>query len=359
MYIARRTGGGRGVYEVAGQTTTGQTPDALVGRNIVAECPDGLRFPLGVALTVQGGKHRLVLNAADMQIQRQLAALLMLPSPRRDNNNWGTSYRSPVRQAYVINRIQLSQVDLSNPGRAVVIPDILELENAAGPWFVQIQDRFEELEYVRAHSQRLPNDLQALIKEHDELVTGNGSIPARCEHIVREIQKALGSDEEMRDPLPILFGRVTGEIVEQQVQEALTFGETPLVLPKRSWAQITRRRGQSGFRDALLTAYDQRCQISEYTGIQALEAAHIVPYSVGGADINHPSNGLLLRADIHTLFDLGLVKVIPDTLTVRISQPLAESSYRRFEGTELYVTENMRPSQDALERKWTQNYELG
>ncbi|WP_183629116.1 HNH endonuclease signature motif containing protein [Novosphingobium sediminicola] len=45
-----------------------------------------------------------------------------------------------------------------------------------------------------------------------------------------------------------------------------------------------------------------------------LEAAHIVPHAVIGQKGNDASNGILLRADIHTLFDLNLIRITPDYL---------------------------------------------
>lgn len=62
---------------------------------------------------------------------------------------------------------------------------------------------------------------------------------------------------------------------------------------------IVKRRGQPEFRRKLLTVYQGRCAISGTDAVEALEAAHIVPYK--GAATNHPTNGLLLRADLHTL----------------------------------------------------------
>lgn len=46
-----------------------------------------------------------------------------------------------------------------------------------------------------------------------------------------------------------------------------------------------------------------------------LEAAHIVPVAEQGSD--DPSNGILLRADLHRLFDNGLMAINPDTGHVR------------------------------------------
>lgn len=78
------------------------------------------------------------------------------------------------------------------------------------------------------------------------------------------------------------------------------FGTPTLVRP---------RLGQGGFRAAITDVYHRACAISAEHSLPALEAAHIRPYSEGGAhDI---SNGLLLRADLHRLFDGGFVTVTP------------------------------------------------
>jgi hypothetical protein len=63
--------------------------------------------------------------------------------------------------------------------------------------------------------------------------------------------------------------------------------------------------------------------------LDVLEAAHIRPYL--GENDNHPENGLLLRADIYTLFDLDLLGTEPDTLRVRI-HPTACAAYGQLEG---------------------------
>lgn len=70
---------------------------------------------------------------------------------------------------------------------------------------------------------------------------------------------------------------------------------------------IAVRRGQKGFRTKLLRAYQKKCVVTGCTVVDILEAAHIVPYK--GAHTHRVDNGLLLRSDIHTLFDLGLIWV--------------------------------------------------
>jgi hypothetical protein len=68
---------------------------------------------------------------------------------------------------------------------------------------------------------------------------------------------------------------------------------------KRIIAAIVVRQGQSAFRAELLAAYQGTCAVTGCDVVEALEAAHIVPYL--GPDTNHVRNGLLLRGDIHTL----------------------------------------------------------
>jgi len=66
------------------------------------------------------------------------------------------------------------------------------------------------------------------------------------------------------------------------------------------------------------------------------------------------TNGLLLRADIHTLFDLGEIRIAPDSLKIRLSERLRKSSYAELEGKELRVPANRHdaPDVEALRERW-------
>lgn len=72
---------------------------------------------------------------------------------------------------------------------------------------------------------------------------------------------------------------------------------------------IKERRGQQAFRRNLICTYDGKCAVTGCSVLDILEAAHVYPYR--GAKTHHISNGLLLRADLHTLFDCGLVGIDP------------------------------------------------
>lgn len=94
---------------------------------------------------------------------------------------------------------------------------------------------------------------------------------------------------------------------------------------KRIEAQIVARQGGQTFRDVALKSFAGRCAISEWEVPAVLEAAHIVPYL--GVHTNQADNCLLLRADLHTLFDRDLLRIEPATLRVRLSESLRGSPY--------------------------------
>jgi predicted restriction endonuclease len=115
-------------------------------------------------------------------------------------------------------------------------------------------------------------------------------------------------------------------------------------------AEVVRRQGQPRFRRILLSAYDGRCAMSDYDAEPALEAAHIIPYR--GRQTNHPANGLLLRADLHDLFDLGLIAANPSTMRLHIADGLAGTMYEPMHDRALRLPSDraLHPSLDALEK---------
>lgn len=80
----------------------------------------------------------------------------------------------------------------------------------------------------------------------------------------------------------------------------------------------------------MLRAYGGRCAVTGCDVEQALEAAHIYPYR--GEETNAVTNGILLRSDLHTLFDLGLLTVDPLTMTVHLAEAVRASVYGEFHG---------------------------
>ena len=112
---------------------------------------------------------------------------------------------------------------------------------------------------------------------------------------------------------------------------------------------IKARRGQSKFRRDLLNAYNCKCAITGCAVDSVLEAAHISPYL--GKHTNLVGNGILLRADIHMLFDLGLLG-FNCQYTVIVSKELEGSAYWQYNGKPIsYLPDNRNhwPLKEAIE----------
>lgn len=84
--------------------------------------------------------------------------------------------------------------------------------------------------------------------------------------------------------------------------------------PSKVQREILARRGAPEFRATLIRAYNKICAVTGCSTLPALEAAHIDPYAVSFN--NSATNGILLRADIHTLFDLYLISINPKNWTI-------------------------------------------
>ncbi len=121
---------------------------------------------------------------------------------------------------------------------------------------------------------------------------------------------------------------------------------------QRAMREIRLRRGQPEFRKKLRRQYGDQCMISGCNLIDVVEAAHISPYR--GKEDNNPSNGLLLRADLHTIFDLDLLGIHPNTLEIQLHPIVMNAGYSHFSNTRLIHPTTVRPSQAALASRWVQ-----
>lgn len=105
--------------------------------------------------------------------------------------------------------------------------------------------------------------------------------------IWRECSERVGR----RIPIPVL----------QTAEPASRYGSPTTVFP---------RLGQGAFRIAVTEAYGRACAVTQEHSLPALEAAHIKPFALEGP--HETTNGILLRSDLHRLFDRGYITVTPD-----------------------------------------------
>ena len=122
------------------------------------------------------------------------------------------------------------------------------------------------------------------------------------------------------------------------------YGEPVLVRP---------RLGQGTFRVLVTDTYKRRCAVTGEKALPVIQAAHIRPVKQGGE--HRIDNGLLLRSDVHALFDCGYVTVTPD-YQFQVSRRLKDDfdngeHYFQFQGMKIWLPPRSddRPSREFLE----------
>jgi hypothetical protein len=138
----------------------------------------------------------------------------------------------------------------------------------------------------------------------------------------------------------------------------LDFGQAPNDDPAARQTYARRvRRGQPKFRQNLLRCFNGQCVVTRTNVDAVLEASHIDPHSTSG--LNHTDNGLLLRSDIHALFDDDLLRIDPDTLSVVVDASLKDTIYWDLNGRQLFSRTSITEQRYALLRARWQRREPG
>ncbi|HSW29071.1 MAG TPA: HNH endonuclease signature motif containing protein [Longimicrobiales bacterium] len=113
-----------------------------------------------------------------------------------------------------------------------------------------------------------------------------------------------------------------------------------------------RRLGQGTFSALIVETYQRRCAVTGEKALPALDAAHIQPFSK--VQTHHVRNGILLRSDVHRLFDAGYVTVTPEH-RVEASRRMKEDfndgdNYLKLHGARVWVPDipALQPDPDIL-----------
>jgi putative restriction endonuclease len=123
------------------------------------------------------------------------------------------------------------------------------------------------------------------------------------------------------------------------------FGQPILVRP---------RLGQGSFRVLITDTYQRRCAVTQERALPVLEAAHIRPVTEGG--LHRVDNGLLMRSDLHRLFDRGYVTITPD-YRVQVSRRLKEDfdngePYYPLHGQQIWLPGDAGDCPDRVLLEW-------
>lgn len=161
------------------------------------------------------------------------------------------------------------------------------------------------------------------------------SVPEWSQSIVRG--KTYGLDSEagrvIWENLTAIWQRRKAFDLDKEAariqEEQARYGKETIIRP---------RLGQGAFKVVVTDAYNRSCAITEEHTLPALEVAHIKPFSLGGP--HQISNGLLLRSDVHRLFDKGYITITPE-LRIEVSRRIRQEFengryYYPFQGHKLH-----------------------
>jgi hypothetical protein len=108
---------------------------------------------------------------------------------------------------------------------------------------------------------------------------------------------------------------------------------SPEVLLKTRYAEVAVRQGQPKLREKLLYLYEGRCAITGVALKAVLHACHITPYY--RTKVCLAEDAILLRSDLHDLFDSDCLAIHPATLEIHIRQDILYNEYRKLHGIKL------------------------
>jgi putative restriction endonuclease len=156
-----------------------------------------------------------------------------------------------------------------------------------------------------------------------------------------------------------------GRELWDQVNLRLAMRLTPLVAQAQAMAEpwvpaygepilVKPRLGQGTFRVLVTDNYERSCAVTGEKTLPVLDAAHIKPFSI--VQEHDARNGLLLRSDIHTLFDRGYVTVTPEH-RFEVSRRLKEDwengrDYYALRGRPVRVPERANARPEAALLQW-------
>ncbi len=112
------------------------------------------------------------------------------------------------------------------------------------------------------------------------------------------------------------------------------------------------RQGQQAFRKDLFKAYEGHCAVTGFDTNEVLQAAHILDYR--GTQSNIVENGILLRSDIHLLFDSYLLGINPASMSLEASPRISDGQYADLDGKKLFLPKEkaLRPNENFLIAKY-------
>ena len=197
-----------------------------------------------------------------------------------------------------------------------------------------------------------PNDSRSGLSAggHSDIVVWEEFFDEEAKEIRIEELNQEYNLEELNQEYNRLWGR--NSVQTEAKKTYLEYGDAPNDDPNELQQFAAKvRRGQPAFRKNLLAAYNERCSLTGYRPAEVLEAVHLIPHAESG--INEIDNGLLIRGDLHSLFDANLLRINPDTLTIVIDEKLSKTPYWKLNGKTIFRrADGTQISSKYLKQRW-------
>ncbi len=320
MRISFRSSGGRGEYEISGETSDGLSAKDMLNKQIVFRIADGWIVKTGVYAVRDSGKIRLRIRseASDMQIQRQLAVALLLPSPVRSTTSLETS------GAHIFDDFIADDVEV-NGDEAIFSLDKIVLRDKTATTEISIPRRAEQVRELWNRKDELTPDSGRLLLNHKARVTTGDPIRRVSERIYRDLAESISTiDDETRmlfigsgDLLPALQSLANTPITEPLFKvDLIPIEEVELKRRTvKAWKRWANARGSIArrFREDVRKAYRSTCFMcgnkfpATILSSAGVDAAHILPWRT--YELDEVRNGLCLCKTHHWAFDEGLLQV--------------------------------------------------
>jgi putative restriction endonuclease len=342
--ISKHPSGGRGEFELVEDVPGDPRVTDLFGCDLLLSF-GAYQIPTGIFLKHQGGKRRLRLRnkGATVHAGLQAAAILMMPSPIREEVKLEGGLPVLRTDGYLLHHIELTNVELLEAAvfqdgdntkpetkrglfRATA-QDVIYGNQSFQAESLSVLDRVMELESLWEQAGSLPGELDRLLALHRNAVTSGAPVPKGLGKVVQAVQSSFA---EYATDLGVIYSRQE-DVVPALLSSFGPLGPTatsliPIDQIPRDEADIRKReidrwravrsRGPSAisFRKNVRKAYDWTCAIcgtkfppTSISKNPGVDSAHILPWATH--DVDEVSNGICLCKTHHWAFDEGLLRI--------------------------------------------------
>ncbi len=347
MRIALRTGGGRGVYELAGSQGACRASE-LFNKEMFYELTPNLIIPGRAVPSSRQGKPRIKLDDQSIttHFYRLLAGLLLLPKPKREFKTTSGDVLVAF-EAYSMTAIKIDVVIVED-NRSVIRPTEILLENFQGlSQNIRFVDRMARIMEIWRVADQQDSTIATLLRHHKKALYTEAINHKNVEKAAKNVFSYLGT---VNDPIQQIESqmRIDSSIESEELVIATStknFGVNDESSPSaarieniRRWRKVAvRGTAAAQFRENIREVYQDTCLFTgqrlpklESISSAGVDAAHILPWASHG--INTVNNGICLSKQFHWAFDSGVVKLsfdasvnqyivsIPDAVLIEAKQ---------------------------------------